>query len=146
MARPLIAVVDDDPIHRRLMRELLTEAGYQVVLESTAREADALIWSRQPDLVILDLCMEQLDSGLRLLQRLRDEPATRQLPVLMCSAAPGALMQYEAYLQEQGCDILSKPFDVDDFLAKIATALGPRPPTLRLLKSPRSLVRDLYRP
>ncbi len=88
--------------------------------------------------------MERPDSGMRLLQRLRDEPATRQVPVLMCSAASGALGQYEAHLREQGCDILLKPFDVDDFLAKIARALGPPPPALRLLKSSRAVLPDRY--
>ncbi len=80
-----ILVVDDEPNIVKLLQVNLQRAGYQVVTASDGLEALAKVKQEQPDLVLLDVIMPRLD-GWKALERLRSDPATTELPVVMLTA------------------------------------------------------------
>jgi CheY-like chemotaxis protein len=92
---PLIAVVDDDRAVVQIVTAFLESQDYRTVSCFQAAEAIPLIHSVHPDLVLLDIQMEQWDAGLKLLAALRDTVATRNLPVIVCSANLPLLRQQE---------------------------------------------------
>jgi CheY-like chemotaxis protein len=80
-----ILVVDDEQRYRHLLRVNLEAEGYEVYVARDGTEAIEQVTSKQPDLVILDVMMPRLD-GWEVLQSLQSNPATRKIPVLVCSA------------------------------------------------------------
>jgi DNA-binding response OmpR family regulator len=125
MSAPLILVVDDDPIILDLLCEVLRDAGYRALPCSSADDAKVLLAGDRPALVILDIRMGGPDEGVGLLSALRECAATAALPIIVCSADIAFLREHESDLRARGCDILSKPFDLDDLLARVRTAAGP---------------------
>lgn len=83
---PLIAIADDEVVILDMLDLLLAMDGYRTVSTVTAAAVPALIQQHGPALLILDVCMEQRDSGWQVLDILGTDPATRQLPVIVCSA------------------------------------------------------------
>ena len=122
--RSLIAVVDDDKAYLEFVSELLAEEGYQTIQAVGDHEAHVMIQREQPDIVILDLRLEHPDSGWQILQMLRLDPATTNIPVIVCSADTKFLREKEPLLRAQRCDLLEKPFDLDMLLEKVRTNLG----------------------
>src|SRR5437660_10388820 len=93
-ARARIAVIDDDVVFVDLMHDLLANGeGYEVVSSSQWIQSYEFVKETQPDLVILDLMMGRAQAGWAVLQLLQDDPATAQIPVILCSAAEPALRQ-----------------------------------------------------
>jgi CheY-like chemotaxis protein len=88
MAQPLIAVVNNDLPFLDLMKELLTEEGYRVILHHEGDTAYALIRKEQPDLVILDIRLEYPEAGWTVLDLIQLDPETTHIPVILCSADP----------------------------------------------------------
>jgi CheY-like chemotaxis protein len=123
---PLIVVIDDDIAYLRLMERLLTREGYRVTVLQQSSAAYELVAREQPSLVIVDVRMQNDDAGLAVLNLIRLDPETAAIPLLVCSADGVFLREKEAYLRERGCEILEKPFDLDDLLEKVRTALGRR--------------------
>ena len=82
-----ILIVDDDPVSRRLLREILvTETGHQITDATDGNEAWALLDNpaRYFDLVFLDVTMPH--SGIQVLSRIKESPILRSLRVVMCTA------------------------------------------------------------
>jgi DNA-binding response OmpR family regulator len=125
MGAPIILVVDDDPIILDLLCEVLRDAGYRALPCSSANEAKALLVGDRPALAILDIRMGGPDEGIGLLSALRECAESATLPVIVCSADLAYLREHESDLRARGCDILLKPFDLDDLLARVKTAAGP---------------------
>jgi PAS domain S-box-containing protein len=91
MSRYNVVVVTADPEQSSLLRGLLASEGYRVLRAGSAAEADKLIEAGTPDVLVVDPLLPDGD-GLALVRRLREGPATRELPVLMLSErseAPG---------------------------------------------------------
>lgn len=80
-----ILVVEDDPSFQRYLEFLFTKEGYQVVLATNGLEGLRKARQEKPDLVVLDVMLPGLD-GFEVCHRLRDDPGTARLPVLMLSA------------------------------------------------------------
>lgn len=112
-----IFVVDDDDQIRRLMRRLLTRAGYAVEdfgLGATALDA---IRVRPPDLVLLDLMLPDA-SGNDILDQIRDNPSTRLLPVVMMTG--GGTREDRLRAQRSGVtDFLAKPVAAEELLPRV---------------------------
>ncbi len=86
--RPHIAVVNDDTVFLHLMEELLRgEAGCDVSTCFVGSEGYIFVKELQPNLVILDLIFGPAEEGWRTLDLLTLDPATRHIPVIVCSAA-----------------------------------------------------------
>ncbi len=123
----LIAVVDDDPVYLALIQEVLANEGEQTLLCDGHEDAAAMICREQPDVVILDLWMAGGATGWAVLDRLRSDPNTADIPVILCSGDADVLRDRACALWQRECITLAKPFSVDDLLAKIDQAAFPRP-------------------
>ena len=113
-----ILVVDDEPQILRSLRTTLASHGYDVQTAATGEEALAAVDGRLPDLVVLDLVLPGL-SGLEVCRRLR---ARASLPILVLSAR-GDERDKVAALDLGADDYLTKPFGVNELLARIRAAL-----------------------
>ena len=123
-----IVVVDDQTDLLTLMRMLLEDQRYQVSVLKDGRGSVEYIRANQPDLVILDLKLTDV-SGLDILQSLKGQTATADIPVIVYSAA---VIEADAVSQlaEQdpghygGVAVLRKPFELDELLERVGTMLG----------------------
>ena len=116
-----LLVVDDEPGNRDLLRRRLEREGYAVIAAASGREALDLVAREAVDIVLLDVLMPEMD-GLAVLEQLKSDGATRDLPVIMISALDdlGAI----ARCIEQGAeDYLPKPFEPTILRARIAASL-----------------------
>ncbi len=114
-----ILVVDDEPAIRRLLHASLTRSGYGVVEAGTAREALNAVQIDKPAVVLLDLGLPDRD-GLELIPLIRTHAA-----VIVVSARE-ATEQKVAALDLGADDYISKPFDSEEVLARIRTAMRHR--------------------
>lgn len=116
-----ILVVDDEQSHALLLTELLKKAGYIVATANDGFKALAACKVRTPDLIVLDLHMP-LMGGIEVLNRLRAEEKTRTVPLIFIgnkNQANPKLTGEEATEE----DILLKPFEPNELLSRIKTAL-----------------------
>lgn len=119
----LICVVDDNRSFQELCARILEPAGYRCAplleYERTIEEIKQL----QPDLVMMDLRLGELD-GMEVLNGLDADPETTGIPVVICTAAHDLVERHRARLDELGCETVEKPFEIDDLLAAIERCLA----------------------
>ena len=126
--RARIALINDDTTFLALMQELLQEIeGYEVQTRTQWEHAYDFVKQTRPDLVILDIVMGGEEQGWKILELLTLDPATRPIPVIVCSAAVRSLQDHEPLLQRYGIGVLPKPFDLDALLEKIHDTLRATP-------------------
>jgi two-component system, OmpR family, KDP operon response regulator KdpE len=113
-----ILVVDDEPEILRALRTNLTAHGYVVLTAASGSEAQTLYSARHPDLILLDLGLPDED-GLVLIERVRAHAAT---PIVVLSAR-GAERDKVRALDLGADDYLTKPFGMDELLARVRVAL-----------------------
>ena len=116
-----VLVADDDPSTRALIDMALQDAGYDCVLAADGQTALALARATRPDLVVLDVGMPLLN-GDEVHRELRRDPRTRYIPVVFVTAKRTA-GDMATRLRNGADDYISKPFDVDELVARIASAL-----------------------
>ena len=115
---PVVLVIEDDPQMRRVLSAALHNHGYHVVESGTAREGLAQATGRNPDVILLDLGLPDGD-GLDLTRKLR--PKTR-VPIIVISAR-GQERDKLAAFDLGADDYLTKPFSLNELLARIRVAL-----------------------
>ena len=109
MSGPAILIVDDNPVNLKLVRVLLIAEGYEVRTAADAEEALEILGTWRPRLILMDLQLPGMD-GLELTQRLKADPATREIVILALTAY--AMKGDEEKALAVGCDgYLSKPID-----------------------------------
>jgi DNA-binding response OmpR family regulator len=111
-----ILVVDDEPDILEFLQELLTQEGYAVAVAERAEYIDTLRDDILPDLILIDVLLSGKD-GREIVRRLKRQPETGHIPVIMFSAHPGA---EPTVLAAGADDFVAKPFEMDEILAKIA--------------------------
>ena len=117
-----ILVVDDEPNLLRLLSYALYSAGYQTLTAERGEEALALIEEEKPDLIVLDIMMPGID-GLTVCQRLRNQPATSDLPIIMLSARSQVPERIEGL--EAGADeYVTKPVSPKELVARVGALLN----------------------
>src|SRR5260370_4143461 len=121
MAGPGVGVGEGEPQIRRFLRAALTGQGYRVFEAGTGEDGLIEAASRQPDVVIVDLGLPDID-GLRVIRRLREWSA---VPIIVLSAR-GQEPDKVAALDAGADDYLSKPFGVGELLARMRVALRQR--------------------
>jgi two-component system KDP operon response regulator KdpE len=117
-AGPVVLVIEDEPPIRRFLRPTLTSQGYRVVEAETGEDGLIQAATRQPDLVILDLGLPDVD-GLQVIRRLREWTA---VPIIVLSAR-GAEADKVAALDAGADDYVAKPFAAGELLARARVAL-----------------------
>jgi len=122
MAHGTILVVEDNPLNRELVVDLLEGAGYAVLQAEGGVGLLERVKAAQPGLILLDLQLPGLD-GVTLARQLKANPATREIPVLAMTAY--ARLEDQERAMEAGCDgYLRKPLDTQGFLQAVARHLG----------------------
>jgi CheY-like chemotaxis protein len=116
-----VLACDDDPVILRLLQVNLELEGYDVLLAHNGEEAVEVATAEHPDLVLLDVMMPRLD-GYQAVQRLKQNPATRDIPVIFLSAR-AQLADIERGKASGANAYMTKPFDPDDLLATVAQTL-----------------------
>ncbi len=119
----LILVVDDNGDIRQLVSELLRLAGFETVAAASGTEVlELLEGGVRPDLVLLDVQMPDLD-GWDTLRSIRANPATTDLPVVLCTVKSGP--SDTAHGWALGCDgYVVKPFSIGDLVAQVKAVLA----------------------
>lgn len=117
MAGKRILVIDDDVNFRGFMREILSTRGYDVREAGNGREAQEQLEVRQPDLILLDVMMPDLD-GISLCREIRAKPRTQHVPILIISALSDSGTVKDA-LMFGATDVLAKPVDIAAFVIRI---------------------------
>jgi DNA-binding response OmpR family regulator len=116
--KPSILVVDDDPIILKLMKRDLQLEGYRVATATGGRIALQLIEDEEPDLIILDIMMPDMD-GLQVCRHVRQ---FSQVPIIMLTAKTGSEDVIHG-LEIGADDYIAKPFSVDVVLARVKAGL-----------------------
>jgi adenylate cyclase len=116
-----ILVVDDTPENVLLLSAVLGNQGYKVVTASSGAEALQLIATEPPDLVLLDVVMPQM-SGYEVCRKIREDPATGVLPVVMVTALDPAQERIKG-LDAGADDFLTKPINQAELLARVRSLL-----------------------
>ena len=116
-----ILIIEDDPSTLRLIRYTLQQEGYQVLTASNGLEGLRKAKSEQPDLIILDAMLPGID-GFEICHRLRAEPQTAKLPILMVSAKARQIDKATG-LKVGADDYITKPWHRPELVTKIAAML-----------------------
>jgi len=114
---PRILVIEDQEDNRRILRDLLTSAGYEVIEAVTGEEGGAMAETHRPDLILMDIQLPDLD-GYEATRRIKANPALRHIPLIAVTSY--ALSGDDVKALEAGCDgYVAKPFSPRALLAKI---------------------------
>ncbi|MEG4292240.1 response regulator transcription factor [Microcoleus sp. C2C3] len=119
-----LLLVDDEPGLREAVQAYLEDSNFAVEVASNARDGWELLQQTNPDLVISDIMMPQVD-GYQFLKQVREDPRYKALPVVFLTAKGMTSDRIQGY--QAGCDAyLSKPFDPDELVAIVTNLLARR--------------------
>ena len=119
-----LLLVDDEPSLREAVEAYLEDEGFIVKVASNADEGWEFMEQETPDLVITDIMMPRVD-GYQFLEKLRDDPRYKGLPVILLTAKGMTSDRIKGH--NAGCDAyLSKPFDPDELVAIVKNLLSRR--------------------
>ena len=119
-----ILVVEDTEDNRRIVRDTLSGAGYDIIEASDGAAGVAMAAQHKPDLILMDIQLPGMD-GLAATKKLKADPATRNIPILVVTSY--AMKGDEAKAFEAGCSgYVTKPIDKTVFLEAVAKALRSR--------------------
>ena len=114
-------VVDDEPNIVLSLEFLMEQAGFEVVTAEDGEQALARVNDSQPDLLLLDISLPGI-SGFDVLERLRSEAATAQLPIIMLTAH-GRDVEREKGMALGADDYITKPFSTQSLVEKVKALL-----------------------
>lgn len=117
-----VLVVDDNPDKLMLLTVALQMEGYEVHTANDGEEGLAAVESYQPDLIITDVMMPKMD-GYELARRLRANPMTRFVPIIIQTAARGEAQDHRRGSEVGALGYITDPTDVDLLLARARTLL-----------------------
>jgi DNA-binding response OmpR family regulator len=113
-----VLVVDDEPMVRETLNQVLSNEGYVVDLAVDGETALERVHATRPDVILLDLMMPGMN-GRQFLQALRDEPAYASVPVMIMTAVHGLEISGTLGVSE----VVEKPFNLEELLNKVALAV-----------------------
>ena len=112
--KPMILAVDDMPINQALLRSQLRFSDYDLITASSGMEALAMIEEQHPDVVLLDIMMPEMD-GFETLEKIRENPQTKNLPVFMLTSL--SEFEHQAHATMSGATgYLTKPLVTSQLL------------------------------
>ena len=112
-----ILVIEDTADNRRILRDLLTAAGYEITEAEDGATGVAMAAEQKPDLILMDIQLPVID-GYEATRRIKADPATRHIPIVAVTSY--ALAGDEAKTREAGCDgYIAKPYSPRNLLEKV---------------------------
>jgi len=134
---PLILVVDDNSKNLQVLGNLLRDNGYKPVLAENGAEAVEFSRKTPPDLILLDIMMPDMD-GIETCRRLKEQDATRDIPVIFITALTEIPDKLNAF-DVGGVDYIGKPFQPAEVLVRVKTHLTIRQLQQRLQRQNTTL-------
>jgi sigma-B regulation protein RsbU (phosphoserine phosphatase) len=119
-----ILVVDDTPANLHLLSKMLSERGYRVRPVSNGSMALSVVQVEPPDIILLDIRMPEMD-GYSVCEHLKADEETRDIPIIFISALDAIQDKVRAF-QVGGLDYITKPFHVEEVLARVEAHLALR--------------------
>jgi len=117
MMNKTILVIEDHEDNRRIMRDLLTSSGYEVIEAVTGEEGVTAAGTYRPDLILMDVQLPGLD-GYEATRRIKENPNLQSIPIIVVTSY--ALSGDDVKAFEAGCDAyVTKPYSPRELLAKI---------------------------
>jgi len=120
-----ILLVDDDILLTRLMSVVLCNAGFKTIISHDGQDAldVACRWATAIDLIIMDISMPHMD-GVETVCRLRDDPRTACIPILMCTGRTDEdAPEHNPTLVRKGVDYIIKPFRMSQLVLQVRSIL-----------------------
>ena len=128
-SQPCVLVVEDEGAQREVLKYNLEAEGFQVVMAENGDEAMLLVAEEQPDLIVLDWMLPNV-SGIEVCRRVKADPQTRQIPIIMLSARSEEVDRVRG-LETGADDYVVKPYSVVELMARLRTQLRrTRPATM----------------
>ena len=117
-----ILIVDDAIINIGILEDILIDLGYEAISATSAEEATTLLMEKLPQIVLLDIMMPDIN-GYEFCQMLKENPHTRDIPVIFVSAAESNDERERAF-EIGGVDFVRKPFDVTEIKTRVSVHLN----------------------
>jgi len=136
-----ILIVDDTPANLRLLSQMLAEQGYRVRPVPDGALALTAVRAETPDLILLDIRMPEM-SGYEVCERLKADARTADIPIIFISALDAVEDKVKAFTAG-GVDYVTKPFRIEEVLARVQTHLALRKLQKRLQDANRRMTREL---
>lgn len=114
-----ILIVDDLTDNLHLLSKILTRQGYEVQAVGNGRLAITAVQAQTPDLILLDICMPEMD-GYEVCQQLKQDPQTQDIPVIFISALDELGDKVKAF-KAGGVDYITKPFQIAEVVVRVKT-------------------------
>ena len=112
-----ILIVEDQADNRRILRDLLSSAGYDIIIAENGQEALEVVPRERPDLILMDIQLPLLD-GYEATRRIKANPTLRAIPIIVITSY--AVSGDESKAKAAGCDAyVAKPFSPRALLAKV---------------------------
>jgi CheY-like chemotaxis protein len=118
-----IFVINDTVAILELFRSILEDEGFQVSTDGFSVELVEMlerVGAISPDLIILDFVILDEGKGWQFLQLLKMDQATKNIPVIVCTAAAKLVEELQTHLDAMGVVVVLKPFDIDHLLDEVA--------------------------
>ncbi|WBU61634.1 phosphate regulon transcriptional regulator PhoB [Paracoccus albus] len=126
---PCVLVVEDEGAQREVLRYNLESEGFEAIMAENGDEALLLVQEEQPDLIVLDWMLPNV-SGIEICRRIKADPQTRQIPIIMLSARGDEVDRVRG-LETGADDYVVKPYSVVELMARLRTQLRrTRPATM----------------
>lgn len=123
---PRILVINDDQSILDLFSLLLEAEGYEVITSKVTYEDVKDIEGLRPALIILDFKIGNHSLGWTMLQKLKLYRPTKDIPLILCTAALNEVREQEETLRQKGIPLIYKPFEIDELLQVVQQFLPPR--------------------
>ena len=120
-SQPCVLVVEDEGAQREVLKYNLEAEGFNVVMAENGDEAMLLVAEEQPDLIVLDWMLPNV-SGIEVCRRVKADPSTRQIPIIMLSARSEEVDRVRG-LETGADDYVVKPYSVVELMARLRTQL-----------------------
>lgn len=120
----LIMVIDNTQDILDLFELLLAEEGYRVSLHYYSGRDLEEVKQLMPDLIISDHSLNEQEAGWQFLQKLKTDPATQNILVIVCTAVSEVAEDADGRLARLGVKVLVKPFQIDELLTLVSELLG----------------------
>ncbi|HEX8982759.1 MAG TPA: response regulator [Ktedonobacterales bacterium] len=117
MAEPVVLVVDDSPTVRKIVQLTLQRERIRVVTAGDGLSALAAVADTQPDLILLDIMLPRMD-GYNICHLVRNNPAYRELPIIMLSGKDGIFDKMRGKLAGS-TEYMTKPFDSTELVQTV---------------------------